>query len=171
MKSKIIPNSKIHFPILGDKFWTGLPIIAVAGLLVIGTPITVHAGPFDQLINSVKAAIPTSLFDSTGSDFNKLVDANEFEKAIHEKNKLLTLYPDAYKYSDCNFLKGHAFEKIGLTDSSKKSFDELVKLGVEKAKFQHYIQMQVYCLGKNIDRALYVAVCKTMMRCTLSEFI
>jgi len=43
---------------------------------------------------------------------------------------------------------------------SKKSFDELVKLGVEKAKFQHYIQMQVYCLGKNIDRALYVAVCK-----------
>ena len=43
---------------------------------------------------------------------------------------------------------------------SKKSFDELVKLGVEKSKPQHWIQMQVYMFGTDIDRALYVAVCK-----------
>lgn len=43
---------------------------------------------------------------------------------------------------------------------SKKSFDELVSKGVHTAKHQHYVQMQVYMLGKQIDRALYVAVCK-----------
>ena len=43
---------------------------------------------------------------------------------------------------------------------SKKSFDELEKKGVEQAKFEHFIQMQVYMHGTKIDRALYVAVCK-----------
>lgn len=43
---------------------------------------------------------------------------------------------------------------------SKKSFDDLVKNGVEKSKPQHYAQMQVYMLGSEIDRALYIAVCK-----------
>ena len=43
---------------------------------------------------------------------------------------------------------------------SKKSFDDMVKHGVEKSKPQHWVQMQVYCHGTDIDRALYVAVCK-----------
>lgn len=43
---------------------------------------------------------------------------------------------------------------------SKKSFDELVKDGVEKSKPMHWCQMQVYMHGKGIDRALYGAVCK-----------
>lgn len=43
---------------------------------------------------------------------------------------------------------------------SKKSFDELIAKGVEKAKFQHFVQMQVYMHGTEIGRALYVAVCK-----------
>jgi hypothetical protein len=43
---------------------------------------------------------------------------------------------------------------------SKKSFDELVKNGVEKAKPMHFVQMQVYMAGTKIDRALYLAVCK-----------
>lgn len=43
---------------------------------------------------------------------------------------------------------------------SKKSFDELVKNGVEKAKFEHFVQMQIYMYGKKIDRALYYAICK-----------
>ena len=42
----------------------------------------------------------------------------------------------------------------------KKSFDALVKDGVEKAKPEHFVQMQVYMHGTDIDRALYVAVCK-----------
>jgi hypothetical protein len=36
----------------------------------------------------------------------------------------------------------------------------MVKQGVEKSKPMHFVQMQVYMHGTNIDRALYVAVCK-----------
>ena len=43
---------------------------------------------------------------------------------------------------------------------SKKSFDDMVKHGVEKSKWTHYVQMQVYMHGTQIDRALYLAVCK-----------
>ena len=43
---------------------------------------------------------------------------------------------------------------------SKKSFDDMVKNGVEKSKPMHFIQMQVYMHGNNINRALYLAVCK-----------
>jgi hypothetical protein len=43
---------------------------------------------------------------------------------------------------------------------SKKSFDDLEKIGVEKSKPMHYVQMQAYMHGSKIDRALYVAVCK-----------
>lgn len=43
---------------------------------------------------------------------------------------------------------------------SKKSFDDLVKNGVEKSKPEHFVQMQVYMHGTDIDRALYLAVCK-----------
>ena len=43
---------------------------------------------------------------------------------------------------------------------SKKSFDALVKDGVEKSKSEHFVQMQVYMAGADIDRALYVSVCK-----------
>ena len=43
---------------------------------------------------------------------------------------------------------------------SKKSFDDLEKLGVEKSKPQHFVQMQCYMHGTKIDRALYVAACK-----------
>lgn len=43
---------------------------------------------------------------------------------------------------------------------SKKSFDDMVKNGVEKSKPQHWVQMQVYMHGTSINRALYLAVCK-----------
>lgn len=43
---------------------------------------------------------------------------------------------------------------------SKKSFDDLEKNGVEKSKPEHFVQMQLYMHGLQIDRALYVAVCK-----------
>jgi hypothetical protein len=43
---------------------------------------------------------------------------------------------------------------------AKKSFDDLLKNGVEKSKPQHYVQMQMYMAGMKIDRALYYAVCK-----------
>jgi hypothetical protein len=43
---------------------------------------------------------------------------------------------------------------------AKKSFDNLLKDGVEKSKPMHFVQMQMYMLGMKLDRALYVAVCK-----------
>ena len=43
---------------------------------------------------------------------------------------------------------------------SKKSFDDVVKNGVEKSKPMHHVQMQMYMHGTKLDRALYVAVCK-----------
>lgn len=43
---------------------------------------------------------------------------------------------------------------------NKKSFDDLIKHGVQEAKPEHYAQMQIYMHGTRIDRALYVAVCK-----------
>jgi CRISPR/Cas system-associated exonuclease Cas4 (RecB family) len=43
---------------------------------------------------------------------------------------------------------------------NKKSFDTLIKDGVRLSKFQHFIQMQLYMLGTNIDKSLYYAVCK-----------
>jgi hypothetical protein len=41
-----------------------------------------------------------------------------------------------------------------------KSFKHLAENGVEKSKPVHYAQMQVYMSRANVDRALYVAVCK-----------
>jgi hypothetical protein len=41
-----------------------------------------------------------------------------------------------------------------------KSFNDVLKSGVQKSKPLHYVQMQVYMLGAEVDRALYYAVCK-----------
>jgi hypothetical protein len=43
---------------------------------------------------------------------------------------------------------------------SKKSFDDLEKKGVADSKPEHWVQMQLYMHGTNVDRALYLAVCK-----------
>ncbi|ANI79030.1 PD-(D/E)XK nuclease family protein [Sphingobium sp. EP60837] len=43
---------------------------------------------------------------------------------------------------------------------SKKSFDQLAKDGLQKAKPMHWAQMQTYMLGLGLERGLYVAVCK-----------
>jgi hypothetical protein len=41
-----------------------------------------------------------------------------------------------------------------------KSFTELEKNGVEKSKWQHYVQMQLYMMGLKLERALYFSICK-----------
>lgn len=43
---------------------------------------------------------------------------------------------------------------------SLKSFNALEKDGIEKAKPEHFVQMQLYMHGTDTQRALYVAVCK-----------
>jgi hypothetical protein len=53
--------------------------------------------------------------------------------------------------------KKHVLE---IKTHNDKSFKLLLKDGVEKSKFQHFVQMQVYMHGEGIDRALYVAINK-----------
>ncbi len=53
--------------------------------------------------------------------------------------------------------KDHILE---IKTHSKKSFDDVKKNGVEKSKPLHYTQMQVYMLGRKLERALYFPVCK-----------
>jgi hypothetical protein len=43
---------------------------------------------------------------------------------------------------------------------SEKSFNKVAAHRVKKGKFEHWVQMQVYCHIRGIDRALYVAVNK-----------
>lgn len=54
-------------------------------------------------------------------------------------------------------VKHHVLE---IKTHSSKSFSDLQKKQVEKAKPMHWAQMQLYMLGTGIDRALYFAVCK-----------
>ena len=58
--------------------------------------------------------------------------------------------PDAPK-------KKHTLE---IKTHNKKSFDALEKEGVKVSKPKHFNQSQCYMRGANIDRCLYVAVCK-----------
>lgn len=53
--------------------------------------------------------------------------------------------------------KKHVLE---IKTHNAKSFADLTKHGVEKSKPMHWAQMQCYMYGTDIDRALYVAVCK-----------
>ena len=43
---------------------------------------------------------------------------------------------------------------------SAKSFADVQKQGVEKSKFEHYVQCQLYMAGTGIHRCLYIAICK-----------
>ncbi len=52
------------------------------------------------------------------------------------------------------------FHVLECKTSSKKLYDKLVKEGVEKAKYQHYCQMQVYLRWAKLDRAFYIVCCK-----------
>jgi hypothetical protein len=56
-----------------------------------------------------------------------------------------------------NELNQHLLE---IKTHSTKSFDDVVKNGVAKAKPQHYAQMQVYMFATGIKQAVYLAVCK-----------
>lgn len=91
------------------------------------------------------------------------IDVQEFDPSTGEQ----------YRFSDGHFsgsLDGIALSGVPEAPEKKhvlefkthalKSFTDLQKNGVEKSKPTHYAQMQVYMLSQDIDRALYVAVCK-----------
>jgi len=89
-----------------------------------------------------------------GMDVQKLAKQHWVNFGSHVSGSLDAIIdsgvPDAPKTQHIAEFKTH----------SKKSFDDLVKHGVEKSKPEHFVQMQVYMQGTNIGRALYLAVCK-----------
>jgi hypothetical protein len=56
--------------------------------------------------------------------------------------------------------KGGAEAVLEIKTHNSASFKDLQKNGVEKSKFQHYVQCQLYMLGAKKQFALYVAVNK-----------
>lgn len=78
---------------------------------------------------------------------------------------------EQYRFSDGHFGGSMDGAVQGLPESSqwhllefktagRKAFDQLVKVGVQKAKPEHYAQMNVYMAWTGMERALYVSVCK-----------
>lgn len=68
----------------------------------------------------------------------------------HPDGVILSGVPEAPKTMHALEIKTH----------NKENFEKLVKDGVKKSKPMHYAQMQGEMLGLEVDRALYVAVCK-----------
>ena len=58
---------------------------------------------------------------------NQLIIEGDYQKSLVGLNRLSSLYPDIYKYSDCDYLKGFAFEKLGCADSIKIMGGHLLK--------------------------------------------
>jgi len=71
---------------------------------------------------------------------NQSILAGDYPKAIREANQLAKIYPDAYKFSDCYYLKGYAYEKSGLTDSAKILYGNFLKYSGQKfsSRFRGY---------------------------------
>ena len=63
---------------------------------------------------------------------NQLITEGDYQKSLEKLNSLSSLYPDIYKYSDCDYLKGYAFEKLGLPDSAKISYGHFLKYSSQK---------------------------------------
>lgn len=56
--------------------------------------------------------------------------------------------------------ESRAWHVVEMKTHAKKSFDDLIKKGVEQSKPLHYAQMQAYMGWTGMTRALYMAVCK-----------
>ena len=63
---------------------------------------------------------------------NQLITEGDYQKSLEKLNSLSSLYPDIYKYSDCDYLKGYAFEKLGLPDSAKILYSNFLKYSSQK---------------------------------------
>lgn len=66
------------------------------------------------------------------SKINRLMIDGNYRKSLTELNRLHTLYPDIYKYSDIDYLKGVAFEQLGQADSAQILYDHFLKYSSQK---------------------------------------
>lgn len=63
---------------------------------------------------------------------NQLILSGDYQKALVGLNRLNTLYPDIYKYSDADFLKATAYERLELVDSAKIAYSRFLKYASQK---------------------------------------
>lgn len=76
---------------------------------------------------------------------NQLIHDGDYQRSIDQASQLLELSPGINKYSDVNFLKGYAFEKLGMEDSAKIMYGHFLKHSSQKlpAKFHGYRDFDV----------------------------
>jgi len=105
-----------------------------------------------------------------------LDDVTEFEHHRARAEKEFGIRLKQWRILDVNghfggSLDGIALQVPGMPDldeevltefktHNRKSFEKLVKEGVQLSKPTHYVQMQIYMFKKNLKRALYLAVNK-----------
>jgi len=101
---------------------------------------------------------------------NQLIIAGEYQKSLDGLKRLTTLYPEIYEYSDGYFLKGTAFEKLGLADSAKIMYGQFLKYSSQKfsARFRghrdddlkdsNYSSERKYATNYLLDRKQTVSV-------------
>ena len=78
-------------------------------------------------------------------DINDHLDNNNYQKAIFNTNILLNKYTDSYKYSDCLFLKGYAYEKSGIEDSAIHVYYKFLQFSSQKysIKFRGFVNSDI----------------------------
>lgn len=71
---------------------------------------------------------------------NQLILEGNYQQSIDWARQLLDLSSGINKYSDVNFLKGYAFEKLGMEDSAKIMYGDFLKYSSQKlpARFHGY---------------------------------
>lgn len=63
---------------------------------------------------------------------NRKILSGEYGSAIDHADHVLSIYPDAAKYSDCLFLKAYAYEKLGRTDLARYQYKRFLRLSSGK---------------------------------------
>ncbi len=63
---------------------------------------------------------------------NQSLIEGDYQKSMAGLKILPTIYPDIYNYSDWYYLKGFAFENLGLADSARIMYDHFLKYSSQK---------------------------------------
>ena len=69
-------------------------VLSIALLALFAFQVPAQASPFDDLVKSVTKVLPSNPFDIEGSTFNKLIDAEEYDKALGYFTEQYPIYFD-----------------------------------------------------------------------------
>lgn len=98
------------------------------------------------------------------SDLRRVgVEVHEFEEGTRRQFRVSDIgghFGGSLDGAARGFAESSAWHVLEFKTSNARGFAELKRIGVEKAKPQHYVQMQVYMHLTGMTRAYYFAVCK-----------